>query len=110
MLKLVLDDVKEALDKLDHSDLCDLAKEVEAAHPSGESVFVEMDDALEEDVREKAWKWVLKQLHQANNDPENEEEFKRITKLRHLRYALAHYRFYYADIDQIGGSAADIPA
>ncbi len=106
MFETILDDLSDALGSLDDSDLRSLAKEVEALNPSWESVLFEMHDALDGDMREQAWKWVLKRLEDANDDPDpdNDEDFERITKLRHLRYALAHYRFFYADIDQIGGS------
>ena len=112
MFEKILDDLSDALGSLDGSDLCSLAKEVEASNPSLESVLYEMHDALDGDMREQAWKWVLKRLKDANDDadPDTDEDFERITKLRHLRYALAHYRFYYGDIDQIGGYPAGTPA
>ncbi len=97
MLNSIRDDLLEALQNLPGPDLDALAEEVKARHKSWGGVLAVMDNPLEEDARKKAWEWVHERLRQANDDPQNDEDLRLITKFRHLRYALAHCLFFYGE-------------
>ncbi len=80
------------LPALDLDSLADAVK-VRRRSTQWDDVTDKMDD---EDAREKAWKWVREQLDQAN-DKENkhDQDWERIKKFRHLRYALAQCLFFF---------------